>query len=110
MLFLHFVKDAHDGEVNAVQWGPSGRIFATGGADRKIKLWETISGEWCALKEPFPTFMHIYAHIDIHGRILTCMFVCVCVDACVYYVHVVQGDVYICEHECVRKRDETRKC
>ncbi|PVD18631.1 hypothetical protein C0Q70_21181 [Pomacea canaliculata] len=36
--------DAHDGEVNAVQWGPSGRIFATGGADRKIKLWETISG------------------------------------------------------------------
>ncbi|XP_025079810.1 autophagy-related protein 16-1-like [Pomacea canaliculata] len=35
--------DAHDGEVNAVQWGPSGRIFATGGADRKIKLWETIS-------------------------------------------------------------------
>ncbi|KAK3604095.1 hypothetical protein CHS0354_010401, partial [Potamilus streckersoni] len=32
--------DAHEGEVNAIQWSPSGTIFATGGADRKIKLWE----------------------------------------------------------------------
>ncbi|KAL3848135.1 hypothetical protein ACJMK2_019012 [Sinanodonta woodiana] len=32
--------DAHEGEVNAIQWSPSGTIFATGGADRKIKLWD----------------------------------------------------------------------
>ncbi|GFO28485.1 autophagy-related protein 16-1 [Plakobranchus ocellatus] len=32
--------DAHDGEVYSVQWNSSGRLFATGGADRKIKLWE----------------------------------------------------------------------
>ena len=38
-------QDAHDGEVNAIQWSPSGRLFATGGADRKIKLWESMSGE-----------------------------------------------------------------
>ncbi|XP_070172903.1 autophagy-related protein 16-1-like isoform X2 [Littorina saxatilis] len=37
--------DAHDGEVNAVRWSPSGRLFATGGADRKIKLWEATSGQ-----------------------------------------------------------------
>ncbi|XP_055333717.1 autophagy-related protein 16-1-like isoform X2 [Paramacrobiotus metropolitanus] len=33
--------DAHEGEVNAVRWSPTGRYFATGGADRKVKLWET---------------------------------------------------------------------
>ena len=38
-------QDAHDGEVNAIQWSPSGRLFATEGADRKIKLWESMSGE-----------------------------------------------------------------
>ncbi|GAU91967.1 hypothetical protein RvY_04122 [Ramazzottius varieornatus] len=32
--------DAHDGEVNAVRWSASGRYFATGGSDRKVKLWE----------------------------------------------------------------------
>ncbi|XP_076454053.1 autophagy-related protein 16-1-like [Babylonia areolata] len=37
--------DAHDGEVNAIQWSPSGRLFATGGADRKIKLWESMTGQ-----------------------------------------------------------------
>ncbi|XP_052748730.1 autophagy-related protein 16-1 isoform X1 [Galleria mellonella] len=32
--------DAHDGEVNAVKWSPTDRIVATGGADRKVKLWD----------------------------------------------------------------------
>ncbi|XP_013139615.1 PREDICTED: autophagy-related protein 16-1 isoform X2 [Papilio polytes] len=32
--------DAHDGEVNAVKWSPTDRILATGGADRKVKLWD----------------------------------------------------------------------
>lgn len=30
--------------MNAVRWSPSGALFATGGADRKIKLWEVING------------------------------------------------------------------
>ncbi|XP_069104031.1 autophagy-related protein 16-1-like [Argopecten irradians] len=37
--------DAHEGEVNAVRWSPSGAKFATGGTDRKIKLWEVIGGK-----------------------------------------------------------------
>ncbi|XP_057655059.1 autophagy-related protein 16-1 [Diorhabda carinulata] len=32
--------DAHEGEVSAVKWSPLERLLATGGADRKIKLWE----------------------------------------------------------------------
>ncbi|XP_053974020.1 autophagy-related protein 16-1 isoform X1 [Hylaeus volcanicus] len=31
--------NAHDGEVYAVKWSPVDRILATGGADRKVKLW-----------------------------------------------------------------------
>ncbi|XP_063906656.1 autophagy-related protein 16-1 isoform X2 [Zophobas morio] len=36
--------DAHDGEVNAVKWSPLDRLVATGGADRKVKLWEISKG------------------------------------------------------------------
>lgn len=32
--------EAHDGEVNAVQFSPAGRILCTGGGDRKVKIWE----------------------------------------------------------------------
>ncbi|XP_063827416.1 autophagy-related protein 16-1 isoform X2 [Ostrinia nubilalis] len=32
--------DAHDGEVNAVKWSPTDRMVATGGTDRKVKLWD----------------------------------------------------------------------
>uniref|UniRef100_A0A672R3H4 Autophagy-related protein 16-1-like n=1 Tax=Sinocyclocheilus grahami TaxID=75366 RepID=A0A672R3H4_SINGR len=39
---LHF--DAHDGEVNAVRFSPGSRLLATGGMDRRVKLWEVISG------------------------------------------------------------------
>ncbi|XP_077987700.1 autophagy-related protein 16-like [Glandiceps talaboti] len=41
----HHKFDAHDGEVNAVKFTVSGRICATGGADRKIKLWEYVNGQ-----------------------------------------------------------------
>lgn len=37
---LHF--DAHEGEVNALRWLPSSEglgVVATGGADRKVKIW-----------------------------------------------------------------------
>ncbi|XP_003737760.1 autophagy-related protein 16-1 [Galendromus occidentalis] len=32
--------DAHDGEVQAVQWSSSSKVLATGGADRKVKIWD----------------------------------------------------------------------
>ncbi|XP_075747168.1 autophagy-related 16 isoform X1 [Rhipicephalus microplus] len=32
--------EAHDGEVNAVQFSSSGRLLCTGGGDRKVKIWE----------------------------------------------------------------------
>ncbi|KAH1013188.1 hypothetical protein HUJ05_012210, partial [Dendroctonus ponderosae] len=37
--------DAHDGEVNAVKWSPVDRLVATGGADRKVKLWDISKGQ-----------------------------------------------------------------
>ncbi|KAM4565704.1 autophagy-related protein 16-1 isoform 2-T2 [Odontesthes bonariensis] len=40
---LH-VFDAHDGEVNAVRFSPGSRLVATGGMDRRVKLWEVIAG------------------------------------------------------------------
>uniref|UniRef100_A0A8C9W1Y3 ATG16 autophagy related 16-like 1 (S. cerevisiae) n=1 Tax=Scleropages formosus TaxID=113540 RepID=A0A8C9W1Y3_SCLFO len=45
---LH-VFDAHDGEVNAVRFSPGSRLLATGGMDRRVKLWEVVSGR-CELK------------------------------------------------------------
>uniref|UniRef100_A0A8C3YUC9 Autophagy related 16 like 1 n=1 Tax=Catagonus wagneri TaxID=51154 RepID=A0A8C3YUC9_9CETA len=41
--------DAHDGEVNAVQFSPGSRLLATGGMDRRVKLWE-VFGEKCEFK------------------------------------------------------------
>ncbi|KAK0054540.1 autophagy-related protein 16-1 [Biomphalaria pfeifferi] len=38
------VFDAHEGEVYSVQWNAMGSFFASGGADRKIKLWEYHNG------------------------------------------------------------------
>lgn len=43
--FLPFPKDAHDGEVNAVQFSPGSRLLATGGMDRRVKLWEVFGGK-----------------------------------------------------------------
>ncbi|PBC33758.1 Autophagy-related protein [Apis cerana cerana] len=37
-------KTAHDGEVYAVKWSPVERMLATGGADRKVKLWNISKG------------------------------------------------------------------
>ncbi|XP_022525992.2 autophagy-related protein 16-1 isoform X1 [Astyanax mexicanus] len=36
--------DAHDGEVNAVRFSPGSRLLATGGMDRRVKLWEVVAG------------------------------------------------------------------
>ncbi|MCI4385557.1 hypothetical protein PGIGA_G00051840 [Pangasianodon gigas] len=40
---LH-VFEAHDGEVNAVRFSPGSRQLATGGMDRRVKLWEVMGG------------------------------------------------------------------
>ncbi|XP_055306333.1 autophagy-related protein 16-1-like [Sitodiplosis mosellana] len=37
---IHLKFEAHDGEVNAVCWTPAKYLFATGGADRKVKMWD----------------------------------------------------------------------
>lgn len=37
---VHLQFNAHDGEVNAVRWSPVERLIATGGTDRKVKLWD----------------------------------------------------------------------
>lgn len=44
-----FVFDAHDGEVNAVRFSPSSRLLATGGMDRRVKLWEVVRDK-CEMK------------------------------------------------------------
>lgn len=36
--------DAHESDVNAIKWSPHGTVVATGGADRKIKLWDVSKG------------------------------------------------------------------
>uniref|UniRef100_A0A3P9QCN3 ATG16 autophagy related 16-like 1 (S. cerevisiae) n=1 Tax=Poecilia reticulata TaxID=8081 RepID=A0A3P9QCN3_POERE len=41
---LH-VFEAHDGEVNTVRFSPGSRLLATGGMDRRVKLWEVVAGE-----------------------------------------------------------------
>uniref|UniRef100_A0A673U345 Autophagy related 16 like 1 n=1 Tax=Suricata suricatta TaxID=37032 RepID=A0A673U345_SURSU len=43
------VFDAHDGEVNAVQFSPGSRLLATGGMDRRVKLWE-VCADKCEFK------------------------------------------------------------
>uniref|UniRef100_A0AAQ5Y7C1 Autophagy-related protein 16 domain-containing protein n=1 Tax=Amphiprion ocellaris TaxID=80972 RepID=A0AAQ5Y7C1_AMPOC len=43
------VSEAHDGEVNAVRFSPGSRLLATGGMDRRVKLWEVVAGESGAL-------------------------------------------------------------
>ncbi|XP_028130460.1 autophagy-related protein 16-1 [Diabrotica virgifera virgifera] len=41
---LNVKFDAHEGEVSAVKWSPLEKLLATGGADRKLKLWEISKG------------------------------------------------------------------
>lgn len=48
-VYLSRLKDAHDGEVYAVQWSYSSKMLATGGADRKVKIWD-FNGEFASLR------------------------------------------------------------
>jgi len=36
--------DAHDSEVNAIKWTPHGLLLASGGGDRKVKMWDVSKG------------------------------------------------------------------
>ncbi|XP_014256099.1 autophagy-related protein 16-1 isoform X2 [Cimex lectularius] len=36
--------DAHESEISAVKWSPVDKIVATGGTDRKVKLWDISKG------------------------------------------------------------------
>lgn len=44
-----FQFEAHDGEVNAIKWSPNSEMVATGGADRKVKLWQISDSSTLAL-------------------------------------------------------------
>lgn len=46
---MQMTFDAHDGEVNAVRWSPVDRIVATGGSDRKVKLWDVGKGKFSSI-------------------------------------------------------------
>lgn len=43
-------QEAHDNpsEVFCVMWSPAGRYLASGGGDRKVKLWSTEDGKLLA--------------------------------------------------------------
>ncbi|KAG5673719.1 hypothetical protein PVAND_003739 [Polypedilum vanderplanki] len=48
---VHMKFDSNDGEVNAVRWSPlMERMIATGGADRKVKLWDVGKGNTYELR------------------------------------------------------------
>jgi WD40 repeat protein len=42
---------AHTGPISALAWSPSGQAIATGGADGRVCVWETLTG---MLLETFP--------------------------------------------------------
>ncbi|XP_065371314.1 autophagy-related protein 16 isoform X2 [Calliphora vicina] len=41
---IHMKFEAHETESHAVRWSPIERVIATGGADRKVKLWDVGKG------------------------------------------------------------------
>jgi len=45
LYFCIIIQDAHDGVVSAVKWSPVDRLVATGGEDRKVKLWDVSKGK-----------------------------------------------------------------
>ena len=60
--------DCHEGEVNAIKYHKSGKYFATGGGDRKIKLWEFRDGK-CELMSTLIGSNAAIASIDIDNEV-----------------------------------------
>lgn len=44
---IYMKFEAHETESHAVRWSPIERVIATGGADRKVKLWDVGKGKQC---------------------------------------------------------------
>lgn len=59
--------DCHEGEINAVKYHRSGKYFATGGGDRKIKLWEYKDGK-CEMMSSLIGSNAAIASIDIDNE------------------------------------------
>jgi len=60
--------ECHEGEVNAVKFHKTGKYFATGGGDRKIKLWE-IKDSKCELMTSLIGSNASIASIDIDSEV-----------------------------------------
>lgn len=43
---IYMKFEAHETESHAVRWSPIERVIATGGADRKVKLWDVGKGKF----------------------------------------------------------------
>lgn len=75
-------QDAHDGEVNAVQFSPGSRLLATGGMDRRVKLWEVLGGKlfcfgvWRDAKQTRIIVHFVSASVLIHCLNFICLSLC----------------------------------
>ena len=76
--------ECHDGEVNAVKYHKSGRFFATGGGDRKIKLWEFKDGK-CELMSSLIGSNASIASIDIDNEVYSSAFCLLLIAKCTFY-------------------------
>lgn len=81
--------DVHDAEVNAVRWSPVDRLVATGGADRKVKLWDVSKGEHNSffLKCPADfSCLKLFSSTFACVKKITCVFVLLLNKYCYYVV------------------------
>lgn len=55
------LQEGHEGEVNALTFSYQGRLLASGGSDRRIKLWDVNHGESINpfTAESDPSLLHI---------------------------------------------------
>ena len=60
--------DSHEGDVNAVKFPKNGKYFATGGGDKKIKIWEYKDGN-CELKSSLIGSTGSILSIDINSEV-----------------------------------------
>lgn len=61
--FFSVFQDAHDGVVSAVKWNPVDRMVATGGEDRKVKLWDVSKGtrtRFSEISEPDEKYSSVF--------------------------------------------------
>lgn len=66
-------QDAHDGEVNAVQFSPGSRLLATGGMDRRVKLWEVLGGKYSFALEYGGVLNQLIVHFVSASVLICCL-------------------------------------